>query len=68
MTPLDLVKLTPLTAPFMTKAIALLWSEFPIKTVTEVKFAITQASRQWRTMVVPLVVGYVGSLSSHSKD
>jgi len=47
---------TSVAAPFVTGAIALLWSEFPTRTATEVKFAITQASPQRRTMVVPPVL------------
>ncbi|HJT57940.1 MAG TPA: S8 family serine peptidase [Ktedonobacteraceae bacterium] len=44
---------TSVAAPFVTGAIALLWSAFPTRTATEVKFAVTQSSPQRRTMVVP---------------
>jgi subtilisin family serine protease len=44
---------TSAAAPFVTGAIALLWSEFPTATATEMKFAITQASIPRRTTVVP---------------
>lgn len=47
---------TSVAAPFVTGAIALLWSEFPTRTATEVKFAVTQASPQRRTMVVPPIL------------
>jgi subtilisin family serine protease len=44
---------TSAAAPFVTGAIALLWSEFPAGTATEVRFAATQASVPRRTTVVP---------------
>jgi subtilisin family serine protease len=44
---------TSVAAPFVTGAIALLWSEFPSATAAEVKYAVTQASAQRRTSVVP---------------
>lgn len=51
---------TPLTfggtsaaTPFVTGAIALLWSEFPAATAAEIRFAVTQAYAQRRTTVVP---------------
>jgi len=44
---------TSAAAPFVTGAIALLWSEFPTATATEVKFAATQAYTRRRTTVVP---------------
>jgi subtilisin family serine protease len=51
---------TPLTlggtsaaAPFVTGAIALLWSEFRTATASEVKFAVTQAHDSRRTTVAP---------------
>lgn len=44
---------TSAAAPFVTGAIALLWSEFPTATATEVKFAATQAYTPRRTTVVP---------------
>jgi subtilisin family serine protease len=44
---------TSVAAPFVTGAIALLWSEFPAATAADVKFAITQAYAVRRTSVVP---------------
>lgn len=44
---------TSAAAPFVTGAIALLWSEFPTATATEVKYAATQACTPRRTTVVP---------------
>ena len=44
---------TSAAAPFVTGTIALLRSEFPAATATEVKFAITQAYGPKRTTIVP---------------
>jgi subtilisin family serine protease len=44
---------TSAAAPFVTGAIALLWSEFPTATATEIKLAATQAYLPRRTTVVP---------------
>jgi subtilisin family serine protease len=44
---------TSAAAPFVTGAIALLWSEFPAATAAKVKFAVTQAYAPRRTTVVP---------------
>jgi subtilisin family serine protease len=44
---------TSAAAPFVTGAIALLWSEFPNATAVEVKFAVTQTHTVRRTTVVP---------------
>jgi subtilisin family serine protease len=44
---------TSAAAPFVTGAIALLWSEFPNAKADEVKFAVTQAYAPRRTTVVP---------------
>jgi subtilisin family serine protease len=44
---------TSAAAPFVTGTIALLWSEFPAATATEVKFAVTQAYGPRRTTIVP---------------
>jgi len=44
---------TSVAVPFVTGAIALLWSQFPTATAAEVKFALTQVSTQRRTTVVP---------------
>jgi subtilisin family serine protease len=44
---------TSVAAPFVTGAIALLWSEFPAASAAQIKFAITQASALRRASVVP---------------
>jgi subtilisin family serine protease len=44
---------TSVAAPFVTGAIALLWSEFPTATAAEVKLAVTQGNGVRRTTVVP---------------
>lgn len=44
---------TSAAVPFVTGAIALLWSQFPTATAADVKAAITQASAQRRTTIVP---------------
>jgi subtilisin family serine protease len=44
---------TSVAAPFVTGAIALLWSEFPKVTAMQLKFAVTQAAGPRRTRVVP---------------
>jgi subtilisin family serine protease len=51
---------TPLTlsgtsaaTPFVTGAIALLWSAFPAATAVEIRYAVTQACAPRRTTVVP---------------
>jgi subtilisin family serine protease len=44
---------TSAATPFVTGAIALLWSEFPAATAAEIRFAVTQAYTQRRTTVVP---------------
>ena len=44
---------TSVAVPFVTGAIALLWSLFPTATAAEMKLAITQISMQRRTRIVP---------------
>jgi subtilisin family serine protease len=44
---------TSVAAPFVTGAIALLWSEFPAATAAQIKLAIAQASTLRRASVVP---------------
>lgn len=44
---------TSVAAPFVTGAIALLWSKFPDATASDVKLAVTQASVKRRNTVVP---------------
>jgi subtilisin family serine protease len=47
---------TSAAAPFVTGAIALLWSEFPDASGAKVKLAITRRGRQPRNAVVPAVL------------
>ncbi len=44
---------TSVAVPFVTGAIALLWSEFPTATAAQIKLAITQATTLRRASVVP---------------
>jgi subtilisin family serine protease len=44
---------TSAAAPFVTGTMALLWSEFPAATATEIRLAATRASTPRRTSVVP---------------
>lgn len=44
---------TSVATPFVTGAIALLWSEFPSATTTELRFAVTQAVGPRRTSITP---------------
>jgi subtilisin family serine protease len=44
---------TSVATPFVTGAIALLWSAFPTATAAQVKFAVTQAYASRRATVVP---------------
>jgi subtilisin family serine protease len=44
---------TSVAAPFVTGAIALLWSEFPAASAAQIKLAVTQAGAPRRTSVVP---------------
>ena len=44
---------TSVAAPFVTGAVALLWSEFPAATAAEVRSAVTQAIAGRRTTVTP---------------
>ena len=44
---------TSVAAPFVTGAMALLWSEFPVATAAQLKFAVAQSSAQRRSSVVP---------------
>ena len=47
---------TSVAAPFVTGAIALLWSEFPGATSAQIKLAVTRAAGPRRTSVVPLLL------------
>jgi subtilisin family serine protease len=46
---------TSAAAPFVTGAVALLWSEFPGASAVQVKFAVTQASIPRKTITPPLL-------------
>ena len=46
---------TSVAVPFVTGAIALLWSEFPAATAAQVKLAITRTSMPRRSVVPPLL-------------
>lgn len=52
---------TSVATPFVTGAIALLWSEFPNINVAELKFAVTQAYSGRRATVVPPLLDAWGS-------
>src|SRR5208337_4229961 len=47
---------TSVAAPFVTGAIALLWSEFPRASAARIKQAVTQAGRRSRRTIVPPVL------------
>jgi subtilisin family serine protease len=55
---------TSAAAPFVTGAIALLWSEFPAATAVDVRIAVTQASSPTRraTVVPPLLDAWAAYL------
>lgn len=44
---------TSAAAPFVTGAIALLWSEFPAATASQIKLAVTQAAKPRRATIAP---------------
>jgi subtilisin family serine protease len=44
---------TSVAVPFVTGAIALLWSEFPAATAAQIKLAVNQIATQRRAAVVP---------------
>ena len=47
---------TSVAAPFVTGAIALLWSEFPVATAAQIRLAITKAHAPRRASVVPALL------------
>lgn len=63
---------TSVAVPFVTGAIALLWSEFPAATAAQIKLAITQASIPRRASVVPPLLdataAYQVLLSSNARS
>jgi subtilisin family serine protease len=61
---------TSVAAPFVTGAIALLWSEFPAATAAEVKAAVTQAIAGRRATVTPPLMdawAAYGLMNSHGR-
>jgi subtilisin family serine protease len=59
---------TSAATPFVTGAIALLWSAFPTATATTVKFAVTQAYRPRRTTVIPPLLDAWGAYQALMGD
>jgi subtilisin family serine protease len=63
---------TSAAAPFVTGAIALLWSEFPNANTTELKFAIMQANLGRRATVIPPLLdagaAYQYMLAVHARN
>jgi subtilisin family serine protease len=55
---------TSIAAPFVTGAIALLWSEFPAATASEIKLAICAAAERRRTSVVPPLLNAAAAFNS----
>jgi len=58
---------TSAAAPFVTGAIALLWSEFPAARADEVKLAITRCGRQSRNTIVPPLLDAWGAYETISR-
>jgi subtilisin family serine protease len=52
---------TSVAAPFVTGAIALLWSEFPAASAAQIKLAVTQAAGPRRVSVVPPLLDAVAA-------
>ena len=59
---------TSVAVPFVTGAIALLWSEFPAATAAQIKLAVTQAAAPRRASVVPPLLDACGCLSSRCRS
>jgi subtilisin family serine protease len=61
---------TSAAAPFVTGTIALLWSEFPRATASEIKLAVTQATKPRRSIVPPLLDAWTAyeSLRRHREN
>jgi subtilisin family serine protease len=62
---------TSVAAPFVTGAIALLWSEFPTATAAQIKLAVTQASAPRRASVVAALLDVAAAyqilLTTHAR-
>jgi len=52
---------TSAAAPFVTGAVALLWSEFPNASAAEIKYAMAQASATRRSTIVPPLLNAWGA-------
>lgn len=55
---------TSVAAPFVTGAIALLWSEFPAATASTIKLAVTAATQFRRTSVLPPLLNAAAAYNS----
>jgi len=55
---------TSIAAPFVTGAIALLWSEFPAATALEIKLAVSAATQFRRTSVAPPLLNAAAAYNS----
>jgi subtilisin family serine protease len=55
---------TSIAAPFVTGAIALLWSEFSAATASEIKLAVSGTTERRRTSVVPPVLNAAAAYNS----
>jgi subtilisin family serine protease len=58
---------TSVATPFVTGAVALIWSEFPNATAAEVRFAITQPAVHRRTAIVPPLLNAWASYQAMSR-
>jgi len=58
---------TSVAAPFVTGAIALVWSEFPNASAGQIRVAITQAHTQCRPTVIPRLLNAWGIYGAMSK-
>src|SRR5262249_25532750 len=59
---------TSTAAPFVTGAIALLWSEFPGATAAQIKLAVTQYGRRRRNTIVPPLLDAWAAYRSLAND
>jgi subtilisin family serine protease len=55
---------TSIAAPFVTGAIALLWSEFPAATASEIKLAVSAVTQLRRTSVAPPLLNAAAAYNS----
>jgi subtilisin family serine protease len=59
---------TSAAAPFVTGAIALLWSEFPSASAARIKLVVTQAGNRSRTTIAPPVLDAWGAYGAFSRS